>query len=390
MELREGSASLVVPKALDKTSRYAPSRSTVFYNPKMALNRDIAVIFLKTLSKRLDGDLTVCEPLGGCGVRAVRIALEVNGIKRIVVNDINSRAVKLIQLNVKKAGVLNQVEIHNSDANVFLSSFTKPGNRADYIDIDPFGSPSAYIEAGLMALRNNGVLVLTATDMAPLCGVHSKACVRRYGAKPLRVEYCHELAVRILIGRTVIAATRRDLAVEPLLCHSTDHYIRVYLKIKRGARKADNSLNDMGYITHCFNCLHRSPIRGLFPRLDKHCDECRSTIDFAGPLWLGNLWNHDILSEMSLEVNDFNISEKKRVKTIIEKILCEIKSPPTYYVLSHLCDHFNLQVPKLSKFIQSVKELGYSLSLTHFHPHGIKTEAPAKVLRKILEELSPN
>jgi len=353
------------------------------------LNRDFAVAFLRSLRKTLDRDLCVCEPLAGCGIRAIRFALEVDGIKRIVVNDINPEAAKLIRLNTKKSDVASKVEINNSDANVFLGRFTKPGNRVDYVDIDPFGSPSPYIEVSLMALRSNGVLALTATDMAPLCGVHPKACVRRYGVNPLRVEYCHELAVRIIIGRTVIAAARRDLAVKPLLCHSTDHYIRVYLQIVRGARKADLSLGDMGYITHCFDCLHRSSVRELFPRLERLCEKCGSPIDFTGPLWLGSLWDGEILSSIVSEVSGLSLSEKRRVEATLEKIRCEVNLPPTYYVLSHLCDRFNLQVPKFSSFIQRVRSLGYIISTTHFHTHGVKTDAPTRVLREILESFNP-
>ena len=389
VEQREGSATLLVPRAEDPAHRYIPSRSTVFYNPRMAFNRDFAVAFLKSLRKMLDRDLVVCEPLAGCGIRAIRFAVEVEGIKRIVVNDINPKAAELIRLNAARAGVAGKVEVHNSEANVFLSRFTKPGNRVDYIDVDPFGSPSHYIEASLMAMRSNGVLALTATDMAPLCGGHSKACVRRYGVKPLRVEYCHELAVRIIIGRTVLAAVRRDLAVKPLLCHSTDHYIRVYLQIARGARNAALTLGNMGYIIQCFNCLHRSLVIRLFPRLESCCEECGSVTDFAGPLWLGNLWDGEVLSRVASEADDRSLSERQRIVATLEKIQGEVNLPPTYFVLSHFCDRFNLQVPKFSNFIRYVKDEGYTISTTHFHPHGIKTDAPARVLRGILEELNP-
>ncbi|MEM2463971.1 MAG: tRNA (guanine(10)-N(2))-dimethyltransferase, partial [Candidatus Bathyarchaeia archaeon] len=79
----EGQVRVLVPKLsafVEKPSEYAPSKAPVFYNPVMELNRDIAVLALQAYQQTVKREITVCEPLTGCGVRGIRFALEVEGI----------------------------------------------------------------------------------------------------------------------------------------------------------------------------------------------------------------------------------------------------------------------------------------------------------------------
>jgi tRNA (guanine26-N2/guanine27-N2)-dimethyltransferase len=201
--VKEGKVEILVPKlkAFVKTpSEYAPSKAPVFYNPVMELNRDIAVLALQTYQKLLNQEISVCEPLTGCGVRGVRFAVEVKGVKKVLINDINRKAFQLANHNVQMSGLSGRITVANEDANCLLGCYGAPSKRFDAIDIDPFGSPVIYLDSAIRALRNGGLIALTATDMASLCGVYPKACIRKYGGKPLRTEYCHELAVRLWLG----------------------------------------------------------------------------------------------------------------------------------------------------------------------------------------------
>ena len=158
----------------------------------------------------------------------------------------------------------NKIILKHKDANCVLSCNASPKKRFDIIDIDPFGTPVPYLDSAFRALRNNGLLAATATDLAPLCGVHAKACIRKYGGKPMRTEYCHELAVRLLAGCMASLAAKHDIGIRILFSHSSDHYIRVYAQIAYGAKKGDESLKNTGYILHCFNCLHRETTHQSF------------------------------------------------------------------------------------------------------------------------------
>ncbi|PVX25271.1 MAG: hypothetical protein CW691_05085 [Candidatus Bathyarchaeum sp.] len=199
--INEGKVKVVVPKLSaykKKPSDYAPSKAPVFYNPTMELNRDLAVLALQAHQKLLGQEVSVSEPLTGCGLRGTRFAVEVDGIHKVVVNDIKPEATKIAGFNAEMNGVADIVYVANQDANLFLSRHAAPRHRFDYIDVDPFGPPVPYMDSAIRSLRNGGLLALTATDMAPLCGVHPRACLRKYGGVPLRTEYCHELAVRLV------------------------------------------------------------------------------------------------------------------------------------------------------------------------------------------------
>ena len=177
----------------------------------MEMNRDFAVIVLQVFQRIIGRSLTVCEPLAGCGVRGIRFAVETENVEKIVLNDINPEAFKLMTFNVEENGLSEKIEVQSTDANLLLSLHAAPGKRFDYIDIDPFGSPVPYLDSSVRALKAGGLLALTSTDLAPLCGVHPQACIRKYGAKPLRTEYCHELALRILLGCLAREAAKYEM-----------------------------------------------------------------------------------------------------------------------------------------------------------------------------------
>ncbi|PMB74447.1 tRNA (guanine(10)-N(2))-dimethyltransferase [Candidatus Bathyarchaeota archaeon] len=386
----EGKVKILVPKLkafIKSPSEYAPSKAPVFYNPCMELNRDFAVLALQAYQKMVNREIFICEPLAGCGVRGIRFAVEVEGVKEVLVNDINEKASQLAMLNVKTNRLNKRVIVKNEDANFLLATYGAPHKRFDAIDIDPFGSPAPYADSALRALRDDGFLALTATDMAPLCGVYPKACVRRYYGKPLRTEYCHELAVRLLAGFLALTAAKYNIGVELLFSHSTDHYIRVYAKIAYGAKKADESLKKMGYIAHCFSCFHRETMKGLFPSiLPSKCSECDAKLSISGPLWLGKLVDKKFCELMENELHKKRLGQREKIEKILTLVKGEADAPPTYYVIDKFCDALNLPVPPLKAVLEGLREENFQAFLTHFNSKGVKSNAPAAKLKEVLCE----
>jgi tRNA (guanine26-N2/guanine27-N2)-dimethyltransferase len=354
----------------------------------MELNRDLAVLAMQTYQKNLGREISVCEPLTGCGIRGIRFAVEVEGVRKVFVNDINPEAAKLAQFNVERNKLMSSVLVANEDANLFLSRYAAPRKRFDYIDVDPFGSPVPYLDAALRALRNGGLLALTATDMAPLCGVHPNACVRKYGGKPLRTEYCHELAVRFLAGCLTMMAAKHEIGVEVLLSHSTDHYIRLYAVVRYGARLADKSVQMMGYVLHCFSCFHRGTSMGIISPLKRVCAECGAKLNVAGPLWLGRITDEDFCSLMEREADGRRLKQERRILKLISLIQDEAEAPATYYVVDKICDKLNLSVPPLTKVVNGVRRAGFQAALTHFNSRGVRTSAPANVVKEVITKLA--
>lgn len=388
--VKEGNVKLLVPKLkafVKSPSEYAPSKAPVFYNPVMELNRDIAVLALQAYQRTVDREIVVCEPLAGCGAMGVRFAAEVKGVKKVVMTDISAKASELASRNVEINGLDKLVTAEHKEANALLSDYSAPHRRFDAIDLDPFGSPVPYLDSSIRALRNSGFLALTATDMAPLCGVHPKACIRKYGGKPLRTEYCHELAVRLLAGCLAATAAKCDIGINVVFSHSSDHYVRVYATMEYGAKKADESLRNMGYILHCFECFHRETARlHSFIKNDGKCDECGSRLSIAGPLWVGRILDKRFCELMEEEVKRRRLRLANRIEKTLSLIRSEIDAPITYYVVDKLCDALSLPVPPVRKVAETLKGEGYHALLTHFNTRGIRSDAPANVMKNAVRE----
>jgi tRNA (guanine26-N2/guanine27-N2)-dimethyltransferase len=389
--ITEGTVQVVVPRLaafVKKPSDYAPSKAPVFYNPVMELNRDLAVLAVQAFQRTVGHKLKVCEPLAGCGIRGIRLAKEVEGVGKVVVNDINGEAYRLAKFNVEKNRLGDKVVVENEDANFLLSSFGAPRKRFDYVDVDPFGSPMPYVDSALRALRRGGLLALTATDLAPLCGVHSKACVRKYGGRPLRTEYCHELAVRLLAGALARTAAKYDISIKVLFSHSSEHYIRVYAKVDYGAKKANATLKNMGHVYHCFACFHREVSEGMFRCERKVCPECGGRMNVAGPLWVGKIVDENFVSLMEREVKTKVFRQKKKIGRLLVLAREEANAPVTYYRVDKICDKLGLPVPSIRKMLATLEKAGYQGGLTHFKTHGIKTDASAKVVKEVIAKLA--
>ena len=387
----EGQTRLVVPrlKAFAKScSDYAPSKAPVFYNPVMEFNRDIAVLALQAYQKTIEREISVCEPLASCGSRGVRFAVEVQGIRKVVMNDINEKAFVIAKHNAELNNVEAKITVKNEDANLLLSKFGAPPRRFDAIDLDPFGSPVRYIDSAIRALRDHGLIALTATDMAPLCGVHPKACIRKYGGKPLRTEYCHELAVRLLAGCLATMAAKHEMGTHIVFSHNAEHYVRIYATIEYGAKKADEALKNMGYVLHCFECFHRESLNGLHAvERSGKCSECESKLSIAGPLWLGKLSDTRFCDLMQEEAGRRKFRQSERIGKTLTLIKEENDAPIGYYVIDKLCDALNLPVPSVRKVAENLRKKGFKSTLTQFNPKGLKSNAPSSEMAKLLRAM---
>ena len=391
--ITEGKVKVVVPKLsayMKKPSDYAPSKAPVFYNPVMELNRDFAVLALQAHQKLLGREVSVSEPLTGCGVRGTRFAVEVEGVRNVVVNDIKPEAAEVAGFNAKLNGVEDRVEVANDDANLFLSRHAAPRERFDYVDVDPFGSPVPYMDSALRSLRNGGLLALTATDMAPLCGVHPRACLRKYGGVPLRTEYCHELAVRLVSGCLTMMAAKHEIGTEVVFSYSIDHYVRVYAVVGYGAKVADKSVQQMGYILHCFSCFHRETVSGITAPLKHACPVCGAKLSVAGPLWLGRIADKSFCSLMEKEAKERSFRQTRKLQKILSLVRNEAEAQVTFYAVDKICDKLNLPVPPQKKVLDKLREEGFQAVLTHFKSRGFRTDAPADTIKEVVTDLATN
>ena len=384
VEVVEGLARLLVPQ-LD-TSTGEPmqrlmSEAPVFYNPLMAVNRDTAVMAVRAHTRGLGREATVCEPMCGSGARGVRIALEAEGVGGVTMGDLSPTALTLAQANASRNGVQGRVSLRLLDASLLMSLHGYPGGRYDYVDVDPYGSPAAFIGPAVAATRNHGLLAVTATDMAPLCGVNPKACLRKYGGQPLRGELCHEAALRLVAGALVRGAAVHEAAATPVFSYYADHYVRVYARLDAGARRADAALSQMGYLKHCPGCLHHEASQDS--RADP-CPHCGSAMSVGGPMWMGELSEQEFTSGMLEEAEKLGHLTRSRAAAIVRQVRAEARLPPGFYVIDSLCSAVGLPSLPTEDVLARIRGVGFRVARTHLDERGIRTDADVGELKRLL------
>lgn len=380
--VNEGKVKILVPKL-----EGPPKRAPVFYNPVMELSRDLSVLAVRCYREEAGRELRACDAMAATGVRGIRLAVETGGVEQVVLNDVRPSAYRLIKINVEENGVKGVCKETNMDANALLSLRSRPRDKFDVVDLDPFGSPAPFLDSAVRGLRDGGMLALTATDMAPLCGAHPSSTLRKYGGFPLRTEYCHEIAVRLLVGCLASTAAKHDVGVEVLFSHATDHYVRVYAVSRQGATAANESIKKLGVIAHCFNCLHRSWLFNYFGGPRK-CKACGGRLSYAGPLWLGKIANKGFCERMlkELEGRGFRLEDKER--RLLERVIEEADGPPTYYAVDEVCDKLGLPPPRVEEVVSRLREKGFFAARTHFKGSGVRTDADISAFEEAVRESS--
>lgn len=379
--IKEGLVEIQVP-VFDKVSSKAP----VFYNSKMELNRDISILALQTFQEEIDREINICDVFGGSGIRALRYKKEITGVDEVVVNDISSLAIEYAVANA----IVNELDItvYQKEANIMLREHR---GEFDVVDIDPFGTPSYFVDSVGYSLKKDSLLCITATDTSALCGTYKEPCIRKYNAKPYKSEYCHENGIRILAGFVALTLAKYKKYIEIKLSHSSEHYMRLYIKVNKGSAATDNSLDEnIGYITHCKKCLYRQSFRSLTNFVSEVCPICKEKLAIAGPLWIGKIQNHDFIAKMIENCEDKikHLNTEKQVLKLLNSCLEEADAPITFYDIHVVCRNLKISAPKLANVLNNLKKEGFVAIKTHFNPIGIKTDADVEDIKSIVKSFS--
>ncbi len=350
-EVVEGRARLLVP---DVPRRKGPGKKGPhpFYNPSMLVNRDLSAI---VLAKWPSKPKRVLDGLAATGAWGIRMGLEA-GVPELGFVDLSPDAAALIRMNLEQNGLAG--EVFHGDLRGHLAD-----HPYDYVDIDPFGPPTPFLGHALHAAKPPSALGITATDTAPLCGTYPKTCQRRYVAHPLRCDQGHEIGLRILLGYVERVAEAHGKVVRPLLAFAAEHFFRLHLRVFDGLREAPP---EPGY--------YLRDREGTFHRVDPREREA------IGPLWTGELGEPDFVR--SLAPSEWTSAVGGRLLDGLRK---EIGLPPFFVTTDEIAGRLRASPPKLEKFLQSLRDAGFRAERTHFHPRGVKTDAPhEEVLRAFL------
>ena len=150
----------------------------------------------------------------------------------------------------------------------------------------------------------------------------------------------------------------------------------------------DESLKNIGYISHCKSCLHRQTTKGLASAIEETCPVCGEKLIHAGPLWLGPIQNKEFIEEMIDETNYKKINTEKQALKLLNSCLLEADAPATFFDVHSICKSLKVSAPKLDLIFEKIKNKGFSAVKTHYNPLGIKTDANIDDIKKILLEFS--
>ena len=350
----EGAANLLVP---DVPRRKGPGTAGPwpFYNPTMAVNRDLSAIVLAKWPRPVG---SILDGLAATGAWGIRMALEV-GAGRVVFNDRSRDATRLIRENLRRNHLIADVRTGDLADELVERGY-------DFVDIDPFGPPTPFLDAAFGAARESSGIGITATDTAVLCGTYPKACEKRYAARPLRSAQGAEIGLRILLGYCHRLAVAGGRQIRPILSFSAEHFLRVHVLVESGS--ASDSIGHVVRVDAGRFIVASGADRGAI-----------------GPLWLGPLEDSGVMRR--LEPSAWSSVASARLLSLLK---AEREMPPFFVTTDELAAGERHSPPKLDRFIEGLRGIGYRATRTHFHPRGVKTDAPQEDTARVFRDLSPS
>ena len=243
--------------------------------------------------------------------------------------------------------------------------------RFDFIDLDPFGGITPYI-FDLMKITNDGArLMVTATDVAVLCGADSKACMRLYDSKPIHNELCHESGMRVMIGYVARVAAQFGFGIDVELSVSYLHYMRSFIRLTHGATAAYGSLAKMGYLRYCDKCRNREVETGFLPKAVE-CKNCGARMAAYGRMWMGAIKEQKVVDKLN-SMLDGDEGKKEAAKLV--SVIKEEVEAPFYYHIPTLTKRYRIGSVSPRAVAERLSKLGYKTSFTHMEGSAIKTDA---------------
>ncbi|KAG0258329.1 RNA methyltransferase tRNA(m5U54)methyltransferase [Mortierella polycephala] len=424
-----------------------PDTNEVFYNPIQEFNRDISIAAIRTwdeifqeeravklaekkarreanAAKRAQEGLdplpekeypgggldftaprgiTILEALSASGLRSIRYAKEIPNVKHILTNDLEADAVTSIKRNADFNGISpDLLEPHKGDAIDVLYQHRDPLKRYDVIDLDPYGTASPFIDGAVQAVTDGGLLCVTCTDLGVLAGSnYTETCYAKYGGHPVKADFCHEVALRLVLNTLSTSAARYKRHIVPLVSLSIDYYLRVFVRVYTSAAEVKMlaSKTSLAYVCSGCQSAYTQSLGKVTngpkgnkkfgvntgPPVDRKCEHCGSKFHVAGPMWGKQLHSVPFIDRMLNHVKDASELYKTQPRILGMLSVCkeEIESP-FYYTANGLSGIVHCTSIPLLHVSSALLHQEYKVSGSHATQGSIKTNAPPSVVWDIM------
>eukprot|EP00741_Cyanophora_paradoxa_P019777 tig00021168_g19088.t1 len=353
--------------------------------------------------------LRILEALSASGLRAIRYWKEIGNLRKVVANDRDATAVAAIRRNVVHNGLCpdTQVVPNVGDAIDVMMASRERSKQFEVVDLDPYGTASPFLDGAVQAVAEDGLLCVTCTDMAVLCGNHPETCYAKYGSVPIKAKYGHEMALRMVTSAVQSAAIRAGRYATPLACFSIDFYVRLFFRVKTSRLACGEAMTKVGTVYQCTGCdaFHVQPLgvtkmtgaSGSHPKrqlaqgppVDQKCGECGRVFHVGGPMWVGPLYEEDFVRRLLAHLEAPEAKElyaaKDRIRGLVLALSEEIHDgAPLYYSVNQIGKVLHCQVPARFKLSNALESLGYKASGSHASPTALKTTAPPSAFYNVL------
>ena len=406
---RDASRFEIVTEGLATTvnARETDKKKAAFYNPAQVINRDLSLACIQWhVDSRLAAEpgarLTYLEALSASGLRSIRVAKETRGLASVVANDLEAAAVAQIRRNLELNGLAESglVKASQADAVSLMHSHRAEADRFDIVDIDPYGSPTIFLDGAVQCVKDGGLLQVTATDLMNLCGGSPDVCFKKYGAVPLKSRFCHEMAIRIVLANIALRAQAYGRFIDPVMSLMIDFYVRVFVKVGTSGGETQLNATRIGHVWQCPTChyFETQPYAYKQPNGNKfvvssgtpvppNCPFCNSHFKMAGPLWLGPLHQQETvpLIRALAESKGEQFASHKKLIGLLSVVEEELNDVPLFYNLSDLCNVLRSTLPSMHAFRSALIHQGFRVSGFHTEPYAFKTDAPMSVIWDILK-----
>jgi tRNA (guanine26-N2/guanine27-N2)-dimethyltransferase len=104
-------------------------------------------------------------------------------------------------------------------------------------------------------------------------------------------------------------------------------------------------------------------------------------------LWIGSICDSTFIDQVIQENQKTAFKNSAKITKLLTLTKNEATAPATYYVIDKLSGKLKLPAPSVQAVLTGLKNSGFQAVPTHFNTRGIKTDAPALIMQKILKEI---